>query len=292
MKKKLLNAAILAALALSTSSVFASVPTISGDANIEYLKDSGADRQITNRIRLNLDNSIGDSLYVHGRVRLDNNLDTTANNGEAKTSFDQAYIGGNVDSVAFKAGKQPLWLGKGLLADTDGTNGLKVGTNLENVKLSGFMGRDYNAGVGYNVSAADVNTSYGAVNFGASYLKKDEQKFWGVNADTKISDNATLNVEYVKNTNSSAKGYLAEVKFGNAVKKGDMDYSVSYRNIEDGAISGYTTNGNYPDSKGIKLKANYKVTDNSNLAVYYDAAKTQGSNADKKRTDLEFSVNF
>lgn len=292
MKKKLLAAAVLAAMTLSTSSVFASAPTISGDANIEYLKDSGADRQITNRIRLNVDNSIGDSLYIHGRVRLDNNMDTTSANGEAKISFDQAYIGGTVDTVNFRAGKQPLWLGKGLLADTDGSNGLKLGTNLENVKVSGFMGRDYNAGVGYNVSAADMNTSYGPVNFGASYLKRDDQKFWGINADTKLAENAVLNVEYVKNTNSSAKGYLAEVKFGNASKKGDMDYSVIYRNIEDGAVTGYTTNGNYPDSKGFKVKANYKVTDNSNLSVYFDAAKTQGTDAVKKRTDVEFSVNF
>jgi N-acetyl-gamma-glutamyl-phosphate reductase len=46
------------------------------------------------------------------------------------------------------------------------------------------------------------------------------------------------------------------------------------------------------EALGLKLKANYKVTDDATLTIYHDMAKTSSTDVDKKRTDVEFSVNF
>lgn len=285
MNKKVVTATIAAVMTLSSLSVFAS-PIITGDARLDYMKDNGADQQITNRIRLNVDNNLGDTLYVHGRANFDNNIET--GNSNNPISLNQAYIGGDINSFRFKVGKEPLFLGKGLLSDTDGSNGLQLETAVRGVKLNGFIGKDS----GKSLSAGEVATTFGSVNVGASYLKKDETKYFGINTDTKITKNSVLNVEYVRNQESKATGYLAEVVFGEALKKGDMDYVISYRDIEDSAVDdGYSTDSNYNNSKGIKLKAHYKITDNATLGVYHDMADTQDG-VNKKRTEVEFGVQF
>lgn len=285
MNTKVITATVVTVMTLSTLSVFAS-PIITGDARVDYMKDSGADQQITNRIRLSIDNNLGDNLYVHGRANFDNNIENGTNN--TPISVNQAYIGGAIDGFRFKAGKEPLFLGKGLLADTDGSNGLQVDTSVQGIKINGFIGKDS----GKRLAAGDVATAFGKVNVGASYLKKDTTNYFGINTDAKITKNSVLNIEYVRNQESKAQGYLAEVVFGDAVKKGDMDYAISYRDIEDSAVdSAYSTDGNYNNSKGIKLKAHYKVTDNATLGVYQDLVDTQDG-ADKKRTEVEFGVKF
>lgn len=288
MKKKLLAAVVLAAMTLSTASVFAS-PVLSGDARVRHQDDSSKDASsFENRIRLIADADIVENFYVHGRLVMNTDLKDTGNDTDVQA--DQIYVGARMANLDLKVGKQPLYLGKGLLADVDGLSGVAATTSIDGVRLAGFYGQDK----GQDVATVDMNTTLGAVNFGTSYMKQHEgnNRYFGINADTKISDNAVLNVEYVKNNELKADGYMAEVKFGNAVKKGDLDYAVSYRNIEDGAIfSNYSTEDNYNDSKGFKVAANYKVSDASKLSVWQDITETQLGN-DKNRTNVEFNVNF
>lgn len=289
MKKRLLVAAIMAAMTISAVPAFAATPTFSGDSNIEYNKFEDADT-LTNRIRLTVDSEVAENLYVHGRVVMNNNLrGASSASSNPEIVLEQAYVGSKIGNVDVKAGRQPLWLGKGTLADVNGINGIQASTSNDSFKLSGFVGSDDRQ----DVYAADFGTSYQGINFGASYLNKEHQdKFFAVNADTKLTDNAVLNVEYVDAKDADANGYIAEVKFGNAAKKGDIDYAVSYRDIENGAVdAGYSTNGSYNDSKGFRVKANYKVADNALLTAYQDIAEDQLGN-DKNRTNVEFSLNF
>ncbi|SDF81667.1 hypothetical protein [Sporolituus thermophilus] len=289
MKKKLLAATVLAALTFSSASVFAA-PVFSGDANIEYNKDEGQKATLTNRIRLVADADIVENFYIHGRMVMNNNLkgEDSSAVGNRGTEAEQIYLGARFTNLDLKVGKQPLWLGKGLLADVNGISGVSANTVIDGIGLVGFFGKDAKQ----DVFAADMNAALGAANFGASYLKKEDVKRYGLNFDTKLAENTVFNFEYVKNTTNKADGYLAEVKFGNAVKKGDIDYALSYRNIEADAIDGYTTNGNYIDSKGFRVKANYKISDASTLTVYQDIAQTENGNQDKNRTNVEFVVNF
>jgi hypothetical protein len=289
MKKRLLVAAVMAAMTISAVPAFAA-PTFSGDANIEYNDYTNVGSFLTNRIRLAVDSAITDNLYVHGRAVMNNNLKDGFSSpaGDNEIRLEQAFIGGKLGNFDVKAGRQPLWLGKGALADVNGINGIQAATSLENIKLNGFYGKDGDN----HVVAADFGTSFKKVNFGGSYLQEsDTAKFMGINADTKITENAVMNVEYVKNTESKNDGFLAEVKFGNAVKKGDLDYSVAYRDIEDGAVSSYSTEENYNNSEGFRVKANYKVADNATLTAYQDFTDNQ-SGAKKNQTSVEFSVKF
>lgn len=285
MKKRLLAAAILASLTLSTAVAMAA-PTFSGDANIEYRNSehaAGLD-YLTNRIRLNVDAQIDDSIYIHGRIKQENNLRTA---GGGDVTFDQAYMGAKIGAADLKVGRQSLAMGKGLLMDDDNFRGAYLTTAVEGVNLAGFYGKD-NAAV--NTQFVDMGTSFSGINFGASYLKQGD-KYYGVNADTKIAENATLNVEYVKNTTDKSDGYLAEVKVGQAAKKGDFAYAVSYRDIENGAVGPNSTNTNFDNSKGFMVKGTYKVSDKATLVAYQDIVEDQGG-AGKNRTNVEFSVNF
>lgn len=279
MKKTLMVAGILAALSISTVSAFAN-PVFSGDANIEYIKQEDEARQLTNRIRLSMDSNLGDDLYLHSRVNVNNDVEAST-----EVAADQVYLGANIHGIDVKAGRQPLFLGQsGLLAD-DNITGVQATAKHENSTFTGFYGKD-----GEAVSAVDMATTVDGVDLGATYLKHDS-KYWGLNAGTKITDNVRINTEYVKNQDTKAKGYMAELVFGEVAKKGDINYAVSYRDIEGGAVSGYSTDVNYNDSKGLKLSANYKVTDNATLSVYHDLADSQ-NDVSKNRTDIEFSVKF
>ncbi len=286
MKKKLLAAAIMVAMTLSTASVFAA-PVFSGDANIEYNAGDISPDYLINRIRLNIDSKISDDIYVHGRMKLNNDLRDSHGYG-ATAGFDQAYIGAKLGAADIRVGRQSLFIGKGLLMDEDNFTGAQARTAIDGINLAGFYGRDASDN---KTSYADMNTSFSGINFGATYLKEGD-KYFGVNADTKIAENAVLNVEYVKNDTLDADGYMASVKFGNAVKKGDIDYSIAYHNADAGAVAPYTTNVNFQDSKGFMVKASYKVADNATLTAYHDAAKDSITDADKTRTNVEFSVNF
>lgn len=287
MKKKLLAAAIMAALTLSASAALAA-PTFSGDANIEYnAQDQGTKTSLINRVRLNVDANIADNMYVHGRIGLQNNLKDATAPGVG-TYTDQAYIGAKIGAADLKVGRQSLAIGKGLLADEDNFSGATLTTSVEGVKLMGFYGNRS----GSDVNLADMATSFNGINFGASYAKQDQNKYLGLNADTKIMDNATFNVEWVKNNESKADGYLAEVKVGQAMKKGDFAYSVGYYNIDQGAVPTFTTNGNFDGGKGFRVKGQYKVSDTATLTAYHNAGKNVNSDADQARTNVEFSVNF
>ncbi len=289
MKKRLLAAAIMASMTLSVVPGFAA-PVFYGDANIEYNDLTGQSSSLTNRIRLSVDSALTDNMYLHGRTVMNNDLKNgvSSNSSNERVEVEQLFIGGKIGSFDVKAGRQPLWLGNGTLADVNGINGIQAATSVNDVQMSGFYGKD-----GSNhVAAADFGTSYQNINFGGSYLQEsDINKFWGITADTKIMDNTVLNVEYVKNTESKNDGFLAEVKVGNAVKKGDLDYSLAYRDLEAGAVSSYTTDNNYSDSEGFRIKANYKVADNALLTAYQDFTDSQ-TGAKKNKTNVEFSVNF
>lgn len=280
MHKKILTAAIVAALSVSATSVFAS-PSLSGDARMLYETNDTQD-SLTNRIRLNVDSAIDDTFSIHGRLVMDNNMKT----GTSNLSADQIYLGTKLGGADLLLGRQPIYLGKGLLADND-MSGAGLITKIDGANLGAYFGKKDNT----DVRALNLSSSYGDLHLGASYLDKGT-KAWAINGDTKLSNDAVMNVEYVNNTTNNASGYMAGVTFGKTINKGDLSYTVSYRNIEDGVIdAGYTTDANYANSKGIKVEANYKVSDHSNLNVYHDFVKDQ-ANVDKNLTHVEFTLNF
>lgn len=279
MKKKI-AAAVLAAMALTTVSAFAAPIQISGDGYVQYNNtQQGADKYngIDTRLRLNIDSNMDNLFNVHARIVNENDLSTSYTSSAAR--LDQAYLAGKIGTVNVQVGKDDLFTGKGLLIDDHNFSGLKASTNFDGVKIAGFIGKD---GSGVKTRTADIGTSVNGLNLGANAVTLGNTHYYGFNADTKLGE-ATLSAEYVKNDTTNAKGYIAGVSVGN--------YTVSYRDIDAGAVTGYTTNGNYNDSKGFKLAAHYNVSKNSSVTLYQDFAKDQAG-AQKHRTNIEYDFNF
>lgn len=323
MKKKLLVAAVMAALTLSTASVFAAAPTFSGDANLEYDgRDTGFGDGLTNRIRLVMDNQIDQNVYLHGRFVSKNYINGGEVNSQSNNlswpaqqagwehqivnnGMEQGYIGYKTDGIDIKAGRQSMWLANGMLADVNGINGVSVTSNFDNTSVYGFAGRDGQQ----KVYAAQVGTKLGSADFGATYLKNQaaiNTAYWGVNASAPVADNAVAFAQYAKsNAATDNSGYWFGVKVGNAAKAGDFDYSLAYvhvdanatplvvsSNPQEHAEGPWLTDGNMYGGKGLRFKAHYAVSDHSTLTVYQDQFKNINSKADQRRTDVEYEVRF
>lgn len=294
MKKKLLAAAIMAAMTLSASAALAA-PEISGDAQLLTQKNKGGSTFTDVRLRLNADADLGSGIYAHGRLM---GIDVQSQGGfagagtgssGAEVNMEQMYLGAKVGAVDLKVGRQPLYVGNGMLADVNGIEGVSLATAAGNVTVDGTIGRD-----GTNdVVAANIGTQVDGVNLGAGLLSKEDVDYMSVNASKKIN-NVTVGADYVKNTDTKADGYMVKATIGDIVKKGDLNYALSYRNIEDGALdAGWVTNGAFADSKGFRVAANYKVTDNATLTAYQDITKQHSDNSIKpNQARVELNVNF
>lgn len=271
MKKKLLAATVLAAMTLTTASVFAA-PSFSGDANIEYNKIDGGSSDLTSRIRLSVDADIADNFYVHGRVVGNLNLEDRDN--AANAAFNRLYLGAKFDNLNIAVGKQSLYTNQGILLDNEYT-GVAIGTGFDNVNITGFAGKD--------LTAVELGTKAGNMDLSATYVKDDvkDSKVMGFYAGTQISNNAVLGFNYLKDNNNDTDGYLTSVKFGNALKKGDADYTLIYRDME---VKG---DSRYVESKGFAVEGNYKVSDATNLNIKKDFSEDTG-----KRMTAEFEVKF
>lgn len=296
MKKKLLTAAIMAALTVSTATALAA-PVITGDAQtmIQTTRDS---RDYTDtRLRLNFDFDLGDGMYAHSRI-----MGIEEQNGGSYSQYqpagtgssgaginmEQLYIGAKLGQVDAKFGRQPVSVGKSILADINGVEGVSVATNAGNVSFFGFGGRSAQD----DVLAADVNAKLDTVNLGAGFLKREDNKYWSVDAGTKIND-VGLSAIYVTNKDADANGYMLKAAVGDVAKKGDFGYAVSYRDIDKYAVDdSWVTNGALADSKGFRLEAKYKPTESSTLWVYQDITK-QASNEsfhpNQFRAELDFN---
>jgi hypothetical protein len=177
-----------------------------------------------------------------------------------------------------------------MLADINGIQGISLAGKSGDVNLYGFGGRSDTT----DVLAAGLGTKIANVNMGAGYLRRDTTNFWSVDANGNIMDNVNLSGIYMKNTTDSADGYMVKATVGQAANKGDFSYAVSYRDIDNNAIdNNWVTNGALADSKGVRLEAKYKPTNNTTLWVYQDITK-QASNENIKPNQFraELDINF
>ena len=96
------------------------------------------------------------------------NVDNGIDENEGAVDTDQLWVSAKMDNIDVKAGKMPVYLGKGLLSDTvAGLNGLQVGAKFDATKVMGFYCKDY-INTANTMTAADLGTSFNNVNFGAS----------------------------------------------------------------------------------------------------------------------------
>ena len=309
MKKRLLVAAIMAAMTITTASVFAAPIDFTGDMQLLTQKNDHGSTFSDVRLRLNADAQLGDGMYVHGRImgidQSNYNHDPANNNfGPAGTgskgaavNMEQLYLGAKLGAVDVKVGRQPLDIGQGMLADVNGMQGVSLATTASGINLYGFAGRSQEDAARDTVGLK-MGTSVNGVNLGAGYLTTKEEaaatKYLAFNADTNVTDKVNLSGVYVKNTTDEKDGFLVKATIGQIAKKGDINYAVSYRDIENGAVDGnWVTNGAYANSKGFRVAANYKPTDNATLSVYKDIVSVQNDDSVKpNQMRAELNINF
>ncbi|MDR7868174.1 MAG: hypothetical protein RIN56_15360 [Sporomusaceae bacterium] len=296
MKKRLLSAAIMAALTISTATAFAA-PVITGDAQTMIQTTKGSGDYSDARIRLNFDFDMGEGMYAHARLMgIDQQMQGTGlNYAEAGTgskgsevNMEQMYIGSKFGQVDAKFGRQPVSVGQNMLADVNGIQGISLAGKAGDFNLYGFGGRS----VKDDVLAASIDTKVQAIDMGAGYLKREDNKYWSVNAGGKVAENVGLTGIYMKNNTAKADGYMIKATVGQAANKGDFSYAVSFRDIENNAVDGdWVTNGALADSKGVRLEAKYKPTNNATLWVYQDITK-KSSDASIKPNQFRAELDF
>lgn len=271
MKIKWLPLKLLVMLFLFQGQVQAAPVVISGETVFEYTQVADWPIAREGTFRLKADKQVDDTLSIHIRgVAHAINLEDE----DGHFYFDQAYAGIHTQAVDIKVGKQPVYLGQGLLGDLNVILA-QVSNKSQFVKVNAFLSQD--------VKAVDMQVPLRDLTLGAVYKDKGE-KSWGINMEKKLGQ-VYVSGEYVKNVSNGKKGYLAEVRSGY--------YALSYRNIEDEALDElWVTSGVYADSKGYRIRGDFPVDAHSIFTVYRDFATSHDGETDKDCTYFGYSVYF
>lgn len=200
------------------------------------------------------------------------------------------YLELDDENLRFTVGKQNYSLNNGLIAAMSGICSFRTTFKADTGSANFFYGS-----ASQNIMAADFTATlqkYDNLNLEASYFKTDTP-FMGITASGKIAKNIVVNFETSQNLISQAKGYVFATKCGNAQQQGDADLQVSYRYIEPGAISDYSANTDFDNSKGIRVETNYKFSDSLTLTAFQDFAQAQThNNLNKNANNVTLTWNF
>ncbi|TWH48085.1 S-layer homology domain-containing protein [Sporomusa sp. KB1] len=269
------------------------------------------------RLRLNMEAPIAENVTFHGRYESQSAWGSSAGS-EAKLR--QAYINGKLGEVGYSFGRQPIWLGQGMIADITGNcDGLLLsGGNKVKVTAGVFK---YNMGIyeddyanmkNLNYAAANIDATINKnLNMTASYIAdKNELNYKTISSgfaytgikNFAISGEYGVNDSYKANSlnkGDEAKAWFAQLKYRGAQqdKIGSSGIWVGYRSAEKGFDPSEmstldtgryadTTYGNLDNIKGMELGAEYTVFKNGVLSVMYEDLELKdpqaGQNKDKK----------
>ena len=278
--------------------------------------DDSNDKSRT-RLRLFLESPVADNVTFHGRYQAESKW---GEGSDSESKVDQAYITGNLGSVKYSFGRQPLWLGQGLLADIGGNNdGLILAGGKEVKVMAGVFKRDFDTYDKSKVSGsldfytANIDAKLGKdANLTISYLQdKDDEyyKTWSAGLNYRGIKNFTLSGEYGQNdadyansynSGDEAKGWFAKLKYKGANRMNPGSYGIwaGYRDAEKGFDPGeFTTldGGRVDDAtwaysdniKGAEFGFDYTVFKNGVfLAQYGDLEVKERNSGDKDRKNF------
>lgn len=286
MKNAFLLITLLFVLILTPVSCFAN-PRYFGDTEIEYMKFSNDPAKLEGTVRFGVDSELGSGFYVHLRSVVDRiNLKTSESTTRA--GIDQGHLGFRQSNLDFRAGKQWVYLGKGLQADVNVNRVLQASATFPGSKLTTFISPDLKALDLHSATTGKINVGFsyknkskdaGSVSHnGADYSSSENNadRSWALYYDASLTGKLTLGGVYVLN-DSGRHGFMTELKAGS--------YSLSYRNVQTDAIdSAWATSGVFADSRGFRARADWKISKYSILTIYRDMAKNHAGTLDKDYT--------
>ena len=183
----------------------------------DYMDDykgasSGSDNRSRTRLRLYMEAPVADNVTFHGRYQAESEW------GEGDSSkLDQAYIAGNLGGLKYRFGRQPLWLGQGLLADAGGNNdGLFLSGGKEFKVTAGVFKRDNDAyDFDKKLAASEKDDVKASENYKNNERRvHDNLNFYAANIDATLNKNLGLSVSYLKDKDDEFyKTYSAGLKF-------------------------------------------------------------------------------
>jgi hypothetical protein len=279
-------------------------------ARYEYTKDpldnSNSPAEKT-RLRLKMFAPLTDDVSFHGRLASENN-----NYGDNGVKLDQAYLDAKVlGGAELTLGRQPLFLGQGILMDTSGGfdgatlafgNKLKFLAGAAKFDLGSSQRADLvtgniitdrsHANLSYYNLAYDVNSK---LNVTVSYLKDKDNEAYKSSAaglSYKFSDKFAVSGEYAKNDSDgakadnngdAAKAWMGKIKYRGADGLKDKSYGIwvgyrkadtSFDPISFDTLDGADAAGGYLDNvKGLEYGFEYTVFKNGILSLQYNDLK-------------------
>jgi len=295
-----------------------------GEVRERYDWQEDTDNNSRTRLRLNMTSQIADNVTFHGRYEAQSSFGNDGGGNEAKLT--QAYIDGKIGSLGYSFGRQPIWLGQGLIADLSGNaDGLLLsGGNDVKVTAGAFKTTltDYAAGDDHalNFYAANIDAKVNSnLGLSVSYLKdKDGDAYKTTSAGLKYTGikNFGISGEFGQNDSETAKDYdgskakawMGQIKYAGAEKEkiGSLGVWVGYRNADPGFDAGEMTTldsgrfdssfGNLDNAKGAEFGIEYTVFKNGILTFQYNDLELKeaaaGVDKDKKNLFATLIYNF
>jgi hypothetical protein len=215
----------------------ASKVKFTGEVRERYDWQDDVDSGSMTRLRLNMESKIADNVTFHGRYESESGFGDGSNN---QSKLTQAYIAGEIGSVGYSFGRQPVWLGQGLIADISG--------NADGLFLSG--GKDVKVAAGVFKKKGTTYPDFSAAS----------ENIWGVVDTADDANDYSLNF-YAANI---------DAKLSKA-----LDLSVSYLKDKDGVAYKTTSAGlNYTGIKNFTLNGEFGQNDSA-VAKAYDGDKAK-----------------
>jgi len=176
-----------------------------------------SDNTSKTRLRLDMESQIADDVTFHGRYEAESEF---GDGTENQSHLTQAYITGKAIGLEYSFGRQPIWLGQGMLADIDG--------NCDGLLLSG--GKDVKVTVGaFKTTQPRYFPMAGVVGF------DETLNFTVANIDAKVTDKLHVSLSYLKDKNSYA-------------------YKSTSAGLKYTGINNFTITGEYGQNKQKNLK--------------------------------------
>lgn len=273
----------------------------------DHQKDARVgDNSVRNtRIRLFMTAPVAENIAFNGMLESESKWGNEDTNNIVKLR--RAYITGKSGELDFNFGRQPIFLGQGLIADISGDcDGLFVSGG-KDLKLAGaafqngtksFVAANMDAKIAKNLN---VTVSYLKDKQGQSYNTVAAGfQYTGLANVTVIGEYAQNNATGAKNANnnSKAKGWMGKIKYLGAQgdKVGSMGVWAGYRKADSGfdpsalttldsaILDGDNTAGKVLDDiKGPEYGVEYTVFKNGILTLQYNDLKTvKGTQVSKK----------
>jgi hypothetical protein len=258
--------------------------TVSGSIGYEYTVQSGQERELTPNAAAYITDDINKNVSFHGSFSA-----SKVNTEPTYSAIDDFYVDFKGDTMSYLIGFQSYTLGDGFIASLGGVDALRTVWNGRGKNVTLFYTKNSTGMFAADLSDTNILGSKNLSLEGVFF--KQEASYSGIKVADQLTSNAVCSVQFVRNLDTQAKGYQFTTQYGDAQQAGQADITLAYRNVGQGAVSPYSADTNFDDSKGLRVSADYAITNNLMLSGFHDFAKTQ-ENTSEDETNIQLTRSF